>query len=184
MPSTPRLHDDIAHAILQEAQLVFDYPLAVHPATRVFDADSDRRDRTIVRFLRWREFTTTRLSLGLDPRDPSARKPREPSILRETTPTGEGITHQICEAFLRRLALLGVAQEAHGTARIAHEEGFERVALGLATGVVLRFLWSGRAVAWSLRTIVPTRGGVGTPVVRSAASPTAKASAVRAGSSS
>jgi hypothetical protein len=39
-------------------------------------------------------------------------------------------------------------------------------------------------VDWSLRTIMPTKGDVGTPFVRSAASHTAKSSAVRAGSSS
>jgi hypothetical protein len=39
-------------------------------------------------------------------------------------------------------------------------------------------------VDWSLRTLMPTRGDVGTPFVRSAASHTAKSAAVRAGSSS
>ena len=137
-----------------------------------------------MRFLGWREFTTTRLFLGLDARDPLASKPLEPHILIETTPTGEGIACQIREAFLMRLALIGVAQEADVTGLIDHEEVFDRVAFLLAPGVFLLFLWIGRTVDWSLRTIMPTRGDVGTPFVRSAASHTAKSSAVRAGSSS
>ena len=137
-----------------------------------------------MRFLWWREFTTTRLFLGLDDRDPVASKPLEPPILIETTPTGETIACQIREAFIMRLALIGVAQEADVTGLIDHEEVFDRVALFLATVVFLLFLWIGRTVDWSLRTIMPKRGDVGTPFVRSAASHTAKASAVRAGSSS
>ena len=135
-------------------------------------------------FLWWREFTATRLFLGLDDRDPLASKPLEPHILIETTPTGEGIACQIREAFIMRLALVGVAQEADVTGLIDHEEVFECVALFLATVVFLLFLWIGRAVDGALRTIMPKRGDVGTPFVRSAASHTAKSSAVRAGSSS
>jgi hypothetical protein len=138
----------------------------------------------MVRFLWWREFTTTRLFLGLDDRDPIASKPLEPPILIETTPTGETIAGQIREAFIMRLALIGVAQEADVTGLIDHAEVFDRVALFLATGVCLLFLWIGRTVDGSLRTIMPKRGDVGTPCVRSAASHTAKSSAVRAGSSS
>ena len=42
MQSTTRLHDGIADAVLQEAYLVFDNPIAFHTANRVFDTDSDR----------------------------------------------------------------------------------------------------------------------------------------------
>jgi hypothetical protein len=104
--------------------------------------------------------------------------------LIETTPTGEGIACQIRQAFIMRLALIGVAQEADVTGLIDHEEVFDRVALFLTTVVFSLFLWIGRPVDWSLRTIMPKRGDVGTPFVRSAASHTAKSSAVRAGSSS
>ena len=73
MQSTTRLHDGVANAILQEAYLVFHHPRAFHPTNGMFNTDSDRRDRTIGRFLRWGEFATRRLLLGLDDRDPLAR---------------------------------------------------------------------------------------------------------------
>jgi hypothetical protein len=184
MESTTRFHDGIANSVLQEAYLVFHHTIAFHTANRVFNADSDRRDITIVRFLRWREFTTTGLFLGLDDRDPIASKALEPHILIETTPAGEGIACYIREAFIMRLALIGVAQEAHVTGLIDHEEVFDRVALFLATVIFLLFLWIDRAVDRSLSAIMPKRGDVRTTVVRSAASHAAKASAVRAGSSS
>jgi hypothetical protein len=184
MQSTTRLHDGVANAVLQEANLVFDHPIAFHTTNRVFDADSNRRDSTIVRFLWWREFTTTGLFLGLDDRDPIANKPLESQILIETTPAGEAIACQIREAFIMRLAFIGVAQEANVTGLIDHKEVFDRVALFLATVVFLLFLWIGRAVDWPLSAIMPKRGGVGPTFVRSAASHTAKSSAVRAGSNS
>jgi hypothetical protein len=65
MQSTVRLHDGVANPVLQEADLVFHQPIAFHPTDRVFDTNSDGRNRTIGRFLRWREFTSTRFFLGL-----------------------------------------------------------------------------------------------------------------------
>jgi len=53
MQSTTRFHDSIANAILQEAYLVFDNTVAFHTANGVFDTDSNGRDRTIGRVLRW-----------------------------------------------------------------------------------------------------------------------------------
>jgi hypothetical protein len=124
------------------------------------------------------------LFLGLDDRDPIGSKTLEPHILIETTPAGEGIACQMHEAFIMRLTLKGVAQEADVTGRIEYEEVFDRVALFLATVVFLLLLGIGRAVDGSLRAIMPTRGGVGTTLLRTAASHTAKSSAVRAGSNS
>jgi hypothetical protein len=81
-------------------------------------------------------------------------------------------------------ALTGVAQEANVTGLVDDQQVFDRVALLLTTVMVLLFLWIFRAVDRPLRTIMPKRGDVGTPIVRSAASKAAKSSAVRAGRSS
>jgi hypothetical protein len=120
----------------------------------------------------------------LDERDPGESTALEPPILRETTPARQGIACQIREAFIMGLALIGVAQEANVTALTDHEQVFDRMALLLATGVCLLFLGIGGAVERSLSAILPKRGGVGMPGVRSAASHAAKSSAVRAGSHS
>jgi hypothetical protein len=52
MQSTARLHYGVANPVLQEADLVFHQPIAFHPTDRVFDTNSDGRNRTIGRFLR------------------------------------------------------------------------------------------------------------------------------------
>jgi hypothetical protein len=184
MQSTTRLHNDVANTVLQEAYLVFHNAVSFYATNRVFDTDSDGRDRTIGRFFLWGEFTAPWFFLGLDDGNPSESKTLEPHILIETTPAGEGIACQMHEAFIMRLTLKGVAQEADVTGRIEYEEVFDRVALFLATVVFLLLLGIGRAVDGSLRAIMPTRGDVGTTLLRTAASHTAKSSAVRAGSNS
>jgi hypothetical protein len=103
--------------------------------------------------------------------------------LIETTAPWDGIAFQISQAFIMRLPFIGGTQEADMTGLLDYEEGFDRMALLLATVVVLLVLWIDWAVDRSLRTIMPTRGGRGTPVVRLAASITAQSSAVRAGRS-
>jgi hypothetical protein len=135
-------------------------------------------------FSRWGEFPSRGLFLGLDDRDPRARIALEPQILIETTATWEGITFQISEAFIMRLPFIGSTQETHMTGLIDDEEVFDRMALLLATVEFLLVLWIGWAVDRSFSTIMPTRGGSGVTFVRSAASSTANASAVRAGRSS
>src|SRR6266850_174371 len=184
MQATSCFHNGIPNVVLQEAYLVFHDPIAFHTANRVFDADSDRRDLTIVCFLRWCEFTITGLFLRLDDRDPIECKALEPKILIETTAARESIADQIREAFIMRLTLIGVAQEADVTGLIDHEEVFDRVTLLLAAVVFLLVLCIGRAMDRSLSAIMPKRGGRGTPAVRLAASITDKSSAFRAGSSS
>jgi hypothetical protein len=82
------------------------------------------------------------------------------------------------------LAFHRVTQEAHATGLIDHEEVLDRVALHLTAVVFLLFLGIDGAVDRSRSAIMPKRGGRGTPPVRLAASSTAKASALRAGSSS
>jgi len=88
MQSTTRLHDGIANALPQEAYLVFDNAVAFHPANGVFNPDSDRRDRTIGRFLRWGEFPPTWFLLRLDDGDPVEDKALEAPILVEATAVG------------------------------------------------------------------------------------------------
>jgi hypothetical protein len=184
MQATARFHDSVTNAILQEADLVFHDPVAFHPANGMFNPDADGRDSTIGRFLRRGEFTPTGLFLGLDNGDSSEDESLESQILIETTPSGQGVTRQVRQAFIMRLAFIGLTQEAHTTGLIDHEEVFDRVAFLLATVILLLVLWIGWAVDQSLSTIMPKRGDRGTPVVRLAASITAKSSAVRAGRSS
>jgi hypothetical protein len=96
----------------------------------------------------------------------------------------EGLAFQISQAFLIRLPFIDGPQDAHVTGLLDHAEGFDCVALLLATGVYLLVLWLGGAVERSLGAILPTRGNMGPTFVRSAASRTAKSSAMRAGRSS
>jgi hypothetical protein len=184
MQPTTCLHDGITNPVLQEAYLVFHHTVAFYPTNRVFDTDSDGRDRTIGNFLRWGEFSTRGFFLGLEDCDPLASIALEPHILIETTAAWKGITGQIGQAFIVCLPFIGGTQEADVTGLIDHEEVFDRVALLLATIVFLLVLWVGWAVDRSLSTIMPKRGGRGTPSVRLAASITAKSPAVRAGRSS
>ncbi len=150
----------------------------------MFNTDSDRRDRTIGRFLRWGEVTPRRFFLRLDDGDPVEYKALEAPILIETTAGWEGIAFQLSEALIIRLPFIRGTQEADVTALIDHEEVLDRVALLLAAVVVLLVLGIGWAVDRSLSTIMPKRGDKGTPSVRLAASITAKSSALRAGSNS
>src|SRR6266581_1344158 len=107
MQSTTRLHEGIAHAILQEAYLVFDPTIAFHPANGMFDPDAKGRDRPIGRLLRWGARCTRRLCLGLDDRDPLARRALEPQILGETTPPWERLAFQIRQACIVRRPFIG-----------------------------------------------------------------------------
>ena len=159
MQPTTRFHDGIANSVFQEASLVFHNTVAFHPAYGVFDAESDGRDRTLGHFLRWGEFTTTGVFLGLDNYDPIASLALEPHLLIETTAGWEGIACQISQAFIIHLPCIGGTQEANVTGLIKHEEVFERVALLLATVVFLLFRGIGRAVDRALGTSMPKRGG-------------------------
>jgi hypothetical protein len=150
----------------------------------MFKTDADGRDPTIDRFLRRGEFTPTGLFLGLDESDPGQEEALESHIVIETTPRGQGITCQVRQAVILRLAFIGLTQEAHATGLIAHEEVVDRVAFLLATGILLLLFSIGGAVDRSLSTIMPKRGDVGPSCVRVVARRVANASAVRAGSKS
>ena len=182
MQATRRFHDRLTTPVREEADFVFPDPIAVHPTNRVFHPDSDRRDPTISGFLWWREFAPAGLFLGLDNGAPRQAKALESQILIETTPSGQGVTHQVRQAFLMRLAFIGVAQEANVTGLIDHEEVFDRVALLLATVILWLLLGISRAMDRSLSTIMPKRGEVGPSFICVVARRVANSSAVRAGS--
>jgi hypothetical protein len=184
MQSTTCLHDGIANAILQEAYLVFDHPVAFHPANGGFNPDADRRDRTIGRLLQWGESPPTWFLLRLDGGDPVEDTALEAPILVEATAVGESLVLPLCQAFITGFAFIRSTQEADGTGLLAHTEVVARVALLLPTLVFLLVFGIGGAVDRSLRTIMPQRGGPGAPFVRSAAHCMAHSSAVRAGRSS
>jgi hypothetical protein len=158
MQPTTRFHDSIANPILQEAYLIFHHPIALHPTDRVCNTDSDGRDRTIGRFLRWGEVPTRGFFLGLEDRHPIARIPLKAHILLEITSGGEGLALQISEALIIRLAFIGGTQEAHMPGLIDHEEVFDGVAHRLATVAFLLVLGIGGAVDRSLSTLMPKRG--------------------------
>jgi hypothetical protein len=158
MQPTTGFHDGIANPVRQEAYLVFHHPIALHPTDRVFNTDSDGRDRAIARLLRWREFSTRGFFLGLKDRHPIACILLEAHILIETTPGWESIALQLSQAFIIRLPFIGGTQEANVTGRINHDKVSDRVALLLATVVFLLFLWIGWAVDRLLSAIMPKRG--------------------------
>jgi hypothetical protein len=91
---------------------------------------------------------------------------------------------QLRAAFIMGFAFIGRTQDTHVTGLIDHEEVLERVALPFAAVIFLLVLGIGRAVDWSLSTIMPTRGGVGISLVRVVARSAVNSSAVRAGSRS
>jgi hypothetical protein len=159
MQATTRLHNGVANAVLQETDFVFDNPRAFHSTNRVFNADPDRRDRAIGRFLRRGEFSPRRFFLRLDDGDPIEDEALETHILVEATAMWQGITLQFSQVFIVCLPFIGGTQEADVTALINHEEVFDRVALLLATVEFLLILGIDRAVDRSLRAVMPKRGG-------------------------
>jgi hypothetical protein len=96
----------------------------------------------------------------------------------------QGRAFQIRDTFIRHLAFIRGTHEAHVTGLMDHEQGFDRVALLLATIMVLLFRWIFGAVDWSFSPIRPNRGEVGISVVGLVARSVAHSAAVRAGSSS
>ena len=108
----------------------------------------------------------------------------EALILIQTTAGWQGIARQLCQALIRGFAFIGVAQEAHVTGLIDHEEVFERVAFLLATVIFLLLFGIFRAVDRTFGPIMPKRGVVDLPSVACVLNIAANSSAVRAGSSS
>jgi len=159
MQPTTRFHNGITNAILQETDFVFHNPLAFHSTNGVFNADSDGGNPTIGRFLRRREFPTTRCFLRLEDRDARQAKALEAFLLIEATAGWKGLACQLGHALIRGFSFTGVAQEAHVTGLIAHEEICERVTLLLATVIFVLLFGICRAVDRTFATIMPKRGG-------------------------
>ena len=184
MQATTCFHNGIANPILQQAHGVFHDPRAFHPTNGVFNTDSERRNTTIVGFLRWGELPSTRCFLGLDDRDVLQAESLDPPILIQVAARWQGIASALCEALIRGFAFICRAQEAHVTGLSDHEEVFERVTLLLATVVFLLLFGIGRAVDRTFSTIMPKRGMLELPSTECVSNIAANSSAVRAGSSS
>jgi hypothetical protein len=94
----------------------------------------------------------------LEDRDAGEKESLEALILIEVTAGWQGIACQLCNALIRRFPFTSVAQEAHVTGLIDHEEVFERMTLLLATVIFLPFL----GIFWTLdrafSPIMPKRG--------------------------
>jgi hypothetical protein len=184
MQATACFHDGITNAIRQEADLVFHDPIAFHPANGVFNTNADGGDSTIRRLLRGGEFPPTRFLLGLDHRDAGQDESLEASILIERTARGQAIALQLRQACIVGLPFIGGTQEANLTRLINYEEVLDRMALLLATVVLLLLLGISRAIEGSLSTIMPKRGDVVLSCARLLVRRVANSPAVRAGSSS
>jgi hypothetical protein len=184
MQATPWFHDRITNAVLEEADFILYHPIAFHPTHGMFHAESDRRDPPMSGFLRRGQFAPTGFFRGLDDGHAGQDKALESEVLIETTPSGPGVTHEVRQAFIMCFAFIGGAQEATGTSLIAHEQVFDRMALLLATVLLLLLLGISRAMDRSLSTIMPKRGEVEPSFVCVVARRVANASAGRAGSKS
>lgn len=156
-------HDGVPNPILQEADGVFHDPVAFYPTNGMFDPHAEGRDPTICRFLRRREFPTTRFFLGWEDGDPRQEESLEALSLIQTTADWQGITRELRHALIRRLAFTCVAQEGNVTGFIDQKEVFERVTLLLATVIFFLLLRIFRALDRSFRPILPKRGGGETP---------------------
>ena len=184
MQATTRFHDGIPNPILQEADFVFHNSVTLHATNRVFNPHSDGGNSTIGRLLRRSQFPSRWCFLGLDDRDARQEKSLEAFILIQATTRWQGIACQLCHALIRGFPFTGVAQEAHVTGLVDHEEVFERVTLLLAAVIFLLLFGIGRAVDRTFSAIMPTRGVVDLPSVACVLNIGANSAAVRAGSSS
>jgi len=184
MQPTTRFHHGITNAILQEADFIFHHPVAFHPTNGVFNTNSDGGNTTIGRLLRRGEFPTTWCFLGLEDRDARQEKSLEALILIQATAGWQGIAYQLCNALIRGFPFIGVAQEAHVTGLVDHEEVFERVAFLLTTVILLLLLRVFRTLDGSFGPIMKKREEGAEASVGGVISIAAKSSAVRAGSSS
>ena len=183
MQATTCFHDDVPNAIFQKPDCIFHDPVAFHATNGMFDPDADRCNPTIGPLFRGCQFSSRRFFLGLDDRDARQEESLEAFILRPTTARWQGIASPFCQAFIGRVAFIGMAQEADVARFLDHDEIFERVTRLLATVILLRLLGVFGALNRAFGPIMPTRGTIGEPFVGCVASSSAQASAVRAGSS-
>jgi hypothetical protein len=184
MQATTCFHDGVTYPVPQKTDFVLHDPVAFHPTNGVFNTDSDGGNTTIRCFLRGREFSSRRFSLGLDDRDVLQAESLEALILIQTAARWQAIPSQLGQALIRGFAFRGVAQEAHMTGLVDHQEVFARVTLLFATVIVLLLFGIGRAMDRPFSAIMPKRGVVEPPSVECVSNIAANAAAVRAGSSS
>jgi hypothetical protein len=184
MQATTCFHDGIPNSVLQEADFIFHDSVAFHSTNRMFDPDADRCNPTINRLFRGCQFSSRRSFLGLDYRNARQQESLEALILIQPTARRQGIARELCQAFIRCFAFTSMTQEANVTCLIDHDEVFERVTLFLATVILLLLLGIFWALDRAFGSIMPKRGAVEEPSGGCVASIAAKASAVRAGSSS
>jgi hypothetical protein len=184
MQPTTRFHDGVPNPILQEADFLFHHPVAFHPTNGVLNTDSNGGNTTISRFLKRGKLSSTRCFLRLEDRDAMQEKSLEALILVQATAGWQGIACQLRQALIRGFPFTGVAQEAHVTGFIDHEEVFERVTLLLATVILLLLLRVFRPLDWSFGPIMKKRSEEEGASLGGVVSIAAKSSAVRAGSSS
>jgi hypothetical protein len=182
MQATTCFHDGVPHPVLQTTDFVLHDPVAFHPTNGVFKADSAGGNTTIRCFLRGCEFSSRRCFLGLDDRHGLQAESLEALILIQTAARWQAIPSQLGQALIRGFAFIGVAQEAHVTGLVDHQEVFARVTLLLATVIFLLLCGIGRAVDRPFGTIMPQRGGVAPPSIECVSNIAANAAAVRAGS--
>ena len=184
MQATACFHDGIPQPVLQKADFVLHDPVAFHPTNGVFNTNSDGRNMTIRCLLRGREFSSRRFFLGLDNGDVLQAESLEALILIQIAARGQGIGSELCQALIRGFAFSSVAQKAHVTSLVDHEEVFQRVTLLLPTVIFLLLFGIARAVDRTFSAIMPKRGVVDLPSVACVLNIAANSAAVRAGSSS
>ena len=183
MQSTTRFHHGITNAIFQEADFVFHDSVAFHPTNGMFNTNSDGGNTAIDRFLRRSKLSARRGFLRLKDRDTMQDKSLEALILIQATAGWQGIACQLGHALIRGFAFTGMAQEAHVTRLVEHEEVVERVTLLLATIKLLLLFGIFRAVDRTFSAIMPKRGVLDLPSAVCGATIAANSADVRAGSS-
>jgi hypothetical protein len=160
------------------------HPVAFHPTNGVFTTDADGGHTTIGRLLRRGEFPSTRCLLRLADRDAMQEKSLEALVLIEATAGWQGIAGQLCQALISGFPCTGMAQEAHVTGLVDHDEVVARGACLLTTVILWLLLWVFRTLDWSFGPIVKNREEGAEASVGGVVNIAAQSSAVRAGSRS
>ena len=88
MQATTCFHDGVPNAVLQETDFIFHDSVAFHATNGMLDPYADRRNPTIGRLFRWRQFSSGRSFLGLDDRGARQDESLEALILIQTATRG------------------------------------------------------------------------------------------------
>jgi hypothetical protein len=119
----------------------------------------------------------------LEDRNPLLEESLEALILIQAAAGWQSLTRFLCQALIRGFAFTGLAQEAHVTRLVDHEEVFERVTRLLAPVILLWLFEICRAVDRTCGPLMPTRAVVELLSVACVSNIAANSAAVRAGSS-